>query len=795
MTMDILFTQDQFPQPPKSWNVEPGGLNFVPGVGKRNAPIMIIGEAPGSRENISREPFVGPAGNVLNGLLSRAGLSREECYITNVVKYRPPDNDITIASASEQVQKNIPMLLQEIKTVNPRVIVPTGNTALRALGFGFKIHKARGSISQMGNAKVIPTLHPAALFRQWHEIFTVQKDWQKIARHAKNPGIPQFREDFNITPTIEDLEDFALFVNNLANSGAQVQLGIDIETYKADHPMDTPLKTIGFANSMTQAIVVPFINQSHQYYWKTKGQALRAIKAIGSILENPRIEKIFHNGLFDILVLMNHGFTVEGPFFDTMLAQYLVYHLSPHDLGYVVSIYTDYPPWKLTEGSGDTEFRTYNARDCVVLKIIYDELKKDVEDNGIIAVFNALMQQILPTVKMMLNGIHLDSTRYTMVKDMLEEQLEEVRKKIADIAQVADFNPESTRHMSNLLFKKLKLRSNVRTKGGSKSTGSDVLNRLSLRYPDLEVINDIINYRTLSTRYKTFIKGVRVHGDGRVHSSFQMHTAVTGRFSSRNPNLQNLPSRTDSSGYIRKMYTPEHGNKIVTADFSQAELIVFAVIAQDEIWLEAFENGVDIHVVNAEALLGFYDKKYRTFVKNFIYGLIYGSEGGEIEKVAPKELIQKISIREMLNNLKKTHPALFYYREKIEQQLKDLNYVTNVFGRKRWFVNKVSKEDLRSAYNFPIQSTVGDLMHLKMAELDKALEWPTDKLILQLHDAFYVETPESRVDSVARMLQGIMQAPIYSPSGYEFNLKVDVEVGDSLSSKEMKAWSEERDKQ
>jgi len=781
----VHFGQENYPPCPEYWK-----STFVPSVGMSQVDVMVIGEAPGKNENKQGLPFVGAAGKWLDILMNGVGIERSDCYITNVIKYQPPGNNISTLTAHDQIKANIPMLIKEIKTVKPKVIVPMGNVALHALGYSHKIGKARGTVFESQLGKIIPTYHPAALFRQWHELYTAQKDWEKIAKHTKQIGQTRYREDFEISPSIEDLEEFVYFVTNLVNSGQKVKIAVDLETYIADSPLLTPIKLIGIAISETRAIVVPFINQSDQYYWPTKGEAVRAIKAVGTLLENPQIEKLFFNGLFDVLVLMNHGFTVTPPFFDPMLGQTLIYHLSQHSLAYVTSIYTDFPAWKLTVGEGDKEYREYNARDCVVLHMIYDDILKDINDNGLTFIFNVLMDEMLPVVKMMLNGIYIDKEKYAHVRELLEAEMKEVTERVSKVAGF-DINLESTRHVSNLLFKRLKLRSQVNTKGGAKSTSRDVINRLANRYPDNKTVHDILTYRTISTRYKTFIKNLLIQPDNRVHSSFKMHRVVTGRFSSSEPNMQNLPKRADSEGFIRGMYVAPPGRKIITADYSQLELMIFAEISHDEIWQEAFRNGEDVHKVNGDALLGEYQEKYRTFVKNFIYGFIYGSEGGEVEKVAPRELIEKISVPQMMNNLKQTHPWLFQYRHTIERQMRENNYVTNAFGRRRWFIEKQDKEQLRQAYNFPIQSTAGDIMNIKMSEVDKALKWPEEKIILQLHDAFYLEVPDARVKHCARMLKEIMEESVYSPMGYEFNLKVEVEVGTSLSDKDMERWSEE----
>ena len=300
----------------------------------------------------------------------------------------------------------------------------------------------------------------------------------------------------------------------------------------------------------------------------------------------------------------------------------------------------------------------------------------------------------------------------------------------------------------------------------------------------------MLEYRKLEKRRSTYIGGLtkNLHSDSRIRSSFKLHTAVTGRYGSSDPAMQNLPNRSDPGGYIRGMYRAPAGYTIVEGDYSQVELMVFAVLANDTIWQNAFADGEDIHHNNMVDMIGYYDEKYRTFIKNFVYGLIYGSEGDEIEKVAPKELTQIISIRQMLVNLQNSHPAIFEYRQKIAEEIYKNKFVVNAFNRRRYYPSKPTKADIRSAVNFPIQSTAADIMHLKTPMIDEALDWPLDKLILQLHDAYYVETLNSRVQTIATVMKEVMEEPVHTPTGYTFNLKVEIEYGPSLSGKEMTKW-------
>lgn len=766
------------------------GANFVPPEGPLNATIVIIGEAPGRHEDEHGRPFVGGSGKILNMLLDEAGLRREDIYITNVIKYRPPDNDITSPLAQSALPAWRNALVRELRALRPAVIVPMGNTALEALGFNYKIGRARGAVIQSSFGKVIPTYHPAYIMRQWQDYYTATHDWKKIAEHSRGRALLAPREEFNVEPTVQDIELFARNLQERTKHTENVRIALDLETfYIEESALLTPIKTVGLATSDSNAIVVPFITQAGNQYWQSEDDAVRAVQAIGSILENPDITLLIHNSLFDVLVLMNHGFTVNARIYDTMLAQYLVYHPSRHTLEYLTSIYTDYQPWKLEKGHDDRAFREYNARDCVVLHMMYRKLQEDVTSNGVQMVFDNLMEAIIPTCQMMINGIHIDRAKYDTVKVELEAYLKETKDKLRELSGVPDFNPDSPKQLADVLFKKMKLKSGIKTKSGADATSEDVLNRLALRYPEVTFLDTILEYRNKATQYKTFIKKLPILPDGRVHTNLSMHTAVTGRYSSSNPNMQNLPARKDKTGFIRGMYSAPDGRTIVQLDYSQVELMIFAVLSGDEIWLEAFSEGKDVHVLNGTALMGplYDDSKYRTFGKNFIYGFIYGSEGGEVEKVAPKELIREISVPQMLKNLAKAHPWLFTFREKIQATIEQNHYVQNAFGRKRWYVSTPTKADLRSAYNFPIQGTAADIMHIMTPRIHRALG-PQDKLILQLHDAYYIETDEDRKDLVASMVKSIMEEPVHTPQGHTFNLKAEVEIGASLSKNDMEKW-------
>jgi DNA polymerase-1 len=756
---------------------------FVPAEGRPDSPIIIIGEAPGAQEERTGRPFVGGAGQLLEKQMASVGIFRDQVYITNTIKCRPDGNDISSAQAQRAIQCCNTILQDELKHAKARVVVPLGNTALRALGISYPISKARGVVFPTTYGKVIPTWHPAYTMRQFQEYITGVYDWQKIKRHLDNPTIVYPREIFSLNPNLASLEAFVNDVVAKADAGILTEVGIDLETFETDHILLNPIKLVGIGINEGEAFVVPFITQAGNYYWQSDVEAAQALMQIARILEHPKLTKMFHNALFDVPVLMNHGIPVCGPIYDTMLAQFCVYNESQLSLAYLASIRTDYPPWKLLIGYTELEYRTYNARDCVVLHMLKPSLDEDLRSNGVEYVFRNLMNVIVPTSQMMLNGIHIDKTLQESVKETFSEKLALMTHELVLMSGRPDFNPRSSRQLQQVLFKDMKFKSSVHTATGELATGKDVINRLAVRYPDNEFLKLLLEYRSFEKLFSTYSDPF-VFEDGRVRTQFKL-TLDTGRYGSSNPNLQNLPAdRGDSNGFIKRMYAAPLGKIIVSADFSQAELITIALIAQDEEWLDCFAREDDIHRLNGIALTGEYNEKYRTFYKNFIFGFNYGSEGSEIEKVAPKDLIAVLSIPQMIANFQAKHPRLYEYREDVYRQVRETKRVRNLFGRTRFFVGEVTKAQLRSAINYPIQSTVADIMHEKFGALSRELDFTEHKPILQLHDALYFEVAEKNVDMVGRVLKEVMEEVTHTPAGVDISLRVKLEAGSNLKDME-----------
>ncbi len=767
---------------------------YIESEGDDNAVVALIGEAPGDEENATGRPFVGTSGKILDKLLYAAGTTRDQCKIINVLKCQPTrsaikNNDINTPEAKKAIRLCASIFIPEVMKLQSRVIIPLGNTALNALGFGYSISAVRGTYFSFRGIPVVPTYHPAAIARQFEDWVLVQSDFQKALRVAQSGKVPVIEEHFHITPSVLDVEEYCADICDVADRSKEiVNASYDIETFVTDHELRNPIKIVGIGKDTKEAMSIPFVTQSGNFYWATKDEGARAFGAIYRVLSHPNIRILGQNLLFDFRISMNHGLDVVGPVWDSMIAHFLIYHPIAHDLQTIASQYTDFPPWKTLKGMDDTEYRKYNCRDNIVLHHMYPKMEADIDSNNVRWVFEHVMGTIVPYCKMSLNGLPIDRKAQEEVAAKLLGEEEALTKELMTISGALGLNPKSAPQLREILFKQMKMQSRVMTKGGKDGKGKkvlsvdkSVLNKLSLRYPDNQFLTKLLEFNSVEQLHSTYAQP-DIFPDGRIHPHFKL-AVITGRPSSVNPNVLNLPSknRGDERGYIKSMYVAPPGKIFIESDWSQAELVIFADISGDEEWQACFARKEDVHKLNGIALIGEYVEKYRTFFKNFIYGFVYGSEGDGIKKVAPKELIARLSVEAMLENFKSKHPRMFLYREDLERQITQTHRIRNPFGRPRFFVGKPTKENLREAYNFPIQSTVADMMNEKMGIFAREYDLREKQLLMPLYDALYWLIDEREADSFIPVMKSIMESPVVAPNGQTFRLNADVKVGKSLN--------------
>ena len=440
--------------------------------------------------------------------------------------------------------------------------------------------------------------------------------------------------------------------------------------------------------------------------------------------------------------------------FDTALA---AYDLNPSQ--------SDYPVSKLATTFLGSTVDDGDAAACAeALWHLRPVLTEELEKQGMTSLYNEIELPLCDVLyRMEKEGIDIDRSQLIAFGEMLTQRIDECEKLIYSYSEVP-FNINSTRQLGELLFDKLGLPPVKKTKTGY-STNADVLEKLKNKHP---IITAIMDYRMLTKLKSTYAEGLlkEIREDGRIHTTFQNLVTATGRLSSTEPNLQNIPVRTDLGAEIRKMFIPKPGHVLVDADYSQIELRVLAHIAEDENMCNAFRNGLDIHTVTASQVFGVAPEEVtslqRRHAKAVNFGIVYGiSEFSLSEDIG----VSRYEARDYIENYLTNYRGVRAFMKNVVAEARERGYTETMFGRRRYIPElKSSNFNVRSGaermtLNTPIQGTAADLIKLAMIRVDAALReyFPDAKLLLQVHDELIVECPEAIASQVAALVSEQMQ--------------------------------------
>ena len=739
------------------------GLGFAPASGWTGRKIWLIGEALSETEAIEGKPFVGGTGRILNALLASAGIYRDECYLTNIVKCQPPKGRIP---TYQEIEFCMSAYLNDelAQATNETVIVIFGDTPLLALTGLDKVQKRRGSWYHNSKTKghLLSTIHPKDVIKQpelWSIVVSDLK--HKAKRGYQSP------QDCNyiLRPGIDQVEKSIDFI---INSGQDFSL--DIET-SFDSVYQSALLCVGLCYE-GEAICIPWSGN----YWKEHEP--RVIENLFNLLKMR--QPIVQNGLFDLLYFYLIGFPLTNPAFDTMLAHHLMFAELPHDLGFLTSIYTDMPYYK-DEGKGDSKLGqvpkeqlwTYNCKDIDSTLQCSKELKKELKEFGLETFF---YQKVLPMVpvliKIMTTGIHFDQAKATELIKPLEEQMSQLLAGMKEFVGDQDFNPLSPKQLGKVLYEKFKLPIIKRTPTGAPSTDEDTLTKLLAKYSTNPILEGISVYRQMNTKISTFLTP-NFEVDGKVHTSFLLHGTTTGRLSSRNPNLQNVPED------LRIVYIPSEGKLFYQFDFSQIELRIMSYLSGEIEWISAIEDITrDIHAENAEIIFGPLlervgldikvscqkgvkicwrgkDRELRKFTKNYTYCLMYGG-GVEAVLVTDPGILTLEEAKAAEFRLMSARANVKAFREKIKAEVMSTHKITNVFGRPRIFLGSKGNM-LTSAYDYPMQSAAAQIINDSMVRIDKI---GVPGMLLQVHDSLLFEWTDEEANLFTQVVKLEMERPI-----------------------------------
>lgn len=536
------------------------------------------------------------------------------------------------------------------------------------------------------------------------------------------------------------------------------------------------------------------------YYCKINKGNINNLK---SIFENENIEKYGHNLIEDYVMLKEEGFTLSNIKYDTSIAAYI---LNPTSSKYGIDIladqylsinFNDYlnslgvndkkeEQINLFENKNDdnnNNDKFINGLNVFAIKQLIDITENKLRDTGSLELFNNIEIPLIKVLgEMQYNGIYLDKEELIEFGNKLKKRIEELKTEIYELVG-QEFNINSTQQLGKVLFEDLKLTVQKKTKNGY-STDVDVLEKIKNEHP---VVEKILEYRSLMKLNSTYVEGLLPYVNtktGRIHSYFHQTITATGRISSTEPNLQNIPTRIELGKQLRKAFKPEEGYIFIDADYSQIELRVLAHISHDENMINAFNNDEDIHRQVASKVFNVpFDevtKEQRSSAKAVNFGIVYGiSDFGLAEQLG----IGRKKAKEYIEQYKEKYIGIKEFMDNIVEKAKNQGYVETLFHRRRYIPELSSNNYMvrqfgaRAAMNTPIQGTAADIMKIAMINLNKRLqeENVNAKLILQVHDELILECDINDKEAVKTMLKESME----NAAKLDIPLKVELSEADN----------------
>lgn len=508
------------------------------------------------------------------------------------------------------------------------------------------------------------------------------------------------------------------------------------------------------------------------------------LEALRKPLTDPRVQKIGHNLKYDFILLARHGLRVQPLTFDSMIAEWLC-DPNSHNLG-LKNLAWVRLNWQMTTieeliGKGKKQLSMadvpieqvapYAAADAAVIFRLQPLLLKELEEKAARKLLEELeMPLITVLADMEMTGICLDVGRLRDLSKELEERMKGIEAQIY-AAVGKTFNLNSPPQLSDVLFNRLRIappNRNQRTASGFYSTRAGVLEELRGKHP---VVDWVLEYRELAKLKSTYLDALPQQVNpvtGRVHTSFNQTGSVTGRLASSEPNLQNIPVRSETGRQVRQAFVAAPGYVLISADYSQVELRIVAHIAQDEAMLAAFRADQDIHAATAAAIynvpLEAVTKEQRRHAKAINFGLIYGMSPFGLTRTTDLTLAEAENFVEAYFH---QFPAIKAYLDRARLQATQQGYVETLFGRRRYFPtlkteknSAIRNREEREAINAPIQGTAADIMKLAMIRVPHALSEKglSARLILQVHDELLLECPESEALETARVVKEVMES-------------------------------------
>ena len=526
---------------------------------------------------------------------------------------------------------------------------------------------------------------------------------------------------------------------------------------------------------------------------QTEAQAI--VDELKPFFESETIEKIGQNLKYDIKVLSNYNIAVNGPIFDTMIAHYLINPDMRHNMDVLAETYLNYQPISIEtligkKGKNQKSMRTvdidkqteYAVEDADITFQLKQVFAPELEKRNAKKLFEEVEAPLVKVLAAMeIEGISVDKEYLGTLSEVLKTDIAELEKSIFEQAG-EEFNLASPKQLGPILFDKLKLVDKPKkTKTGQYSTAEDVLSYLA---KDHQIVADILSWRSLNKLLSTYVDALPKEINpktGRIHTVYSQAVAATGRLSSNNPNLQNIPIRTERGRQVRKAFVPRSEEyTILAADYSQIELRIIAALSEEETMINAFKLGEDIHASTAAKVfkveLDEVTREQRSNAKTVNFGIIYGVSAFGLSN---QTTLNRSEAKELIDTYYETYPKLKAYMSQQVHFAQDNGYVETILGRRRYLNDINSRNQVvrgaaeRNAVNAPIQGSAADIIKLAMISIHEKLqkEGYKTKMLLQVHDELVFDAYKPELEKVKAMIQQEMQ------NAYTLAVPLDVEVG------------------
>lgn len=527
-----------------------------------------------------------------------------------------------------------------------------------------------------------------------------------------------------------------------------------------------------------------------------RDEAQELVNKFLPFFENEGIVKVGQNLKYDLQILSNYGITVKGKFFDTMIAHYLINPDMRHGMDILAETYLRYSPTPIEaligkKGKGQRSMRDvdlelikeYAVEDADVTLQLMEIFAPQLEKTNTRKLFDEIEIPLMPVLAAMeQEGINLDTQYLKQLSGELMTDIKVLETKIYETAGES-FNLASPKQLGDILFDKLKIGGNKqkKTKTGQYATGEEVLSYLALTNP---IVQDILEWRQLVKLQNTYVDALPLQVEpktGRVHTDYMQTVAATGRLSSNNPNLQNIPIRTERGRQVRKAFIARDENHtLVSADYSQIELRIIAALSGDPEMVRSFQNGEDIHASTAAKVfnvpLAEVTREQRSHAKTVNFGIVYGVSAFGLSN---QTSLSRSESKDLIDAYYKTYPRLKEYIQEQIEIAREQGYVQTISGRRRYLKDINSQNAVvrgaaeRNAVNAPIQGSAADIIKIAMINIHKRLvaeNWKS-KMLLQVHDELVFDVHNSELEKIRPMIKHEME------NAFRLDVPLEVDLG------------------